>query len=69
MKSRLDPNTGGADPNEFSRAICELGFTVVTKDFSNKMFILLHFKKKEKQPRDVIEIEWPELKPCLYKRR
>lgn len=69
VKSRLDPNTGGADPNEFSRAICELGFTVVTKDFSNKMFILLHFKKKEKQPRDVIEIEWPELKPCLYKRR
>lgn len=38
-------------------------------DFSNKMFILLYFKKKEKQNLNRGEIEWPELKPCLYKRR
>ncbi|KAL2904571.1 Ribosomal RNA-processing protein 8 [Bienertia sinuspersici] len=69
VKSRLDPNTGGADPNKFSKAICELGFTTEAKDFSNKMFILLHFKKQEKQIRDVNEVEWPKLKPCLYKRR
>ncbi|KNA16042.1 hypothetical protein SOVF_092780 [Spinacia oleracea] len=69
VKSRFDPNTGGADPINFSKAICELGFTTVTKDFSNKMFILFFFKKKEEQLRDVNEIEWPELKPCLYKRR
>lgn len=69
VKSRFDPNTGGANPNIFSKATCELGFTTVTKDFSNKMFILFFFKKKEKQLRNVNEIEWPELKPCLYKRR
>ncbi|XP_028121160.1 ribosomal RNA-processing protein 8 isoform X1 [Camellia sinensis] len=94
VKSRFDPNTGGADPDKFSKAICELGFASVSKvyscslvvhnnlifplssliykhyaqDFSNKMFILLYFKKKEKQ-NSKREIEWPELKPCLYKRR
>ncbi|KAH7577296.1 hypothetical protein JRO89_XS01G0232800 [Xanthoceras sorbifolium] len=69
VKSRFDPNTGGADPNKFSKAVCDLGFASELKDFSNKMFILLHFKKKEKQNSKHKEIEWPELKPCLYKRR
>ncbi|PIN02650.1 putative RNA methylase involved in rRNA processing [Handroanthus impetiginosus] len=67
VKSRFDPNTGGADPNKFVKAICELGFTSISKDFSNKMFILFYFQKKEKQKPK--EIKWPELKPCLYKRR
>ncbi|KAJ0053394.1 hypothetical protein Pint_02825 [Pistacia integerrima] len=69
VKSRFDPNTGGADPKEFSNAVCDLGFASELKDLSNKMFILLHFKKKEKQNSKSKEIEWPELKPCLYKRR
>ncbi|XP_074274963.1 ribosomal RNA-processing protein 8 [Silene latifolia] len=68
VKSRFDPNTGGADPNKFAKAICELGFTTSAKDFSNKMFIMLYFKKKETLAKSK-EIEWPELKPCLYKRR
>ncbi|XP_021766998.1 ribosomal RNA-processing protein 8-like [Chenopodium quinoa] len=69
VKSRFDPNTGGADPNKFSKAICEIGFITVKKDSSNKMFILFFFRKKDEQLRDVNDIEWPELKPCLYKRR
>lgn len=69
VKSRFDPNTGGADPNKFSKAITDLGFSSKLKDFSNKMFILLYFQKKEKQSSQTKEIEWPELKPCLYKRR
>ncbi|XP_062151472.1 ribosomal RNA-processing protein 8 [Alnus glutinosa] len=70
VRSRFDPNTGGADPKTFSKAVCELGFTSIFKDFSNKMFILLYFKKKDKQTsKKTKEIEWPELKPCLYKRR
>ncbi|CAN1153543.1 Ribosomal RNA-processing protein 8 [Linum perenne] len=70
VKSRFDPTTGGADPNKFLKAISELGFTSVLKDFSNKMFFLFHFQKKEKrQSSKGKEIEWPELKPCLYKRR
>lgn len=31
VKSRLDPKTGGADPNKFIKAVCELGFTPVSK--------------------------------------
>lgn len=68
VKSRFDPNTGGADPDRFCQAVCELGFTSASKDFSNKMFLLLYFKKKPKNNSNK-EIEWPELKPCLYKRR
>jgi ribosomal RNA-processing protein 8 len=69
VQSRLDPTTGGANPKEFSKAICDLGFTSELIDFSNKMFILLYFKKKEKANSKVKGIEWPQLKPCLYKRR
>ncbi|KAK7395798.1 hypothetical protein VNO78_16368 [Psophocarpus tetragonolobus] len=68
VKSRFDPNTGGADPKKFSNVISELGFNSVKQDFSNKMFILFYFTKKEKQISKK-EIEWPMLKPCLYKRR
>nr|AFK47335.1 unknown [Lotus japonicus] len=68
VKSRFDPNTGGADPEKFSKAILELGFNSVKQDFSNKMFILLYFTKKEKK-NSKKNIEWPMLKPCLYKRR
>ncbi|KAJ9560038.1 hypothetical protein OSB04_005198 [Centaurea solstitialis] len=64
VKSRFDPNTGGADPDRFCQAVCELGFTSESKDFSNKMFLLLYFKKKPKGNSNK-EIEWPELKPCL----
>ncbi|XP_022751874.1 ribosomal RNA-processing protein 8-like [Durio zibethinus] len=69
VKSRFDPNNGGADPNRFSKAVCEMGFTSALQDFSNKMFVLLYFKKKEKQSSKRRDIEWPELKPCFYKRR
>lgn len=70
VKSRFDPNNGGADPDRFVNAVSQLGFTFISKDFSNKMFILLYFKRKEeKQSSGKKQIEWPELKPCLYKRR
>jgi hypothetical protein len=31
VRSRLDPNTGGADPEKFSEAIIKLGFSLVSK--------------------------------------
>ncbi|KAJ3675289.1 hypothetical protein LUZ60_004331 [Juncus effusus] len=68
VKSRLDPNNGGADPDEFVEAVNNLGFSLVSKDMANKMFILLYFKKKEKTA-SARNISWPELKPCIYKRR
>ncbi|CAM0945435.1 unnamed protein product [Alopecurus aequalis] len=69
VRSRLDPNTGGADPDKFSEAISQLGFSLVTKDVNNKMFVLFYFRKKEKSKVVVENIDWPQLKPCLYKRR
>jgi len=68
VRSRLDPNNGGADPEKFSKAIIQLGFSLVSKDEKNKMFILFYFKKKEKS-KVAKSIDWPQLKPCLYKRR
>ncbi|CAL5021142.1 unnamed protein product [Urochloa decumbens] len=46
VRSRLDPNNGGADPEKFSKAIIQLGFSLVSKDAKNKMFILFYFRKK-----------------------
>ncbi|KAF7079262.1 hypothetical protein CFC21_083519 [Triticum aestivum] len=68
VRSRLDPNTGGADPDKFSEAISQLGFNLISKDEKNKMFVLFYFRKKEKS-KVAKNIEWPQLKPCLYKRR
>ncbi|XP_062222886.1 ribosomal RNA-processing protein 8-like [Phragmites australis] len=68
VRSRLDPNTGGADPEKFSEGIIQLGYSLVLKDAKNKMFILFYFRKKEKS-KVVKNIDWPQLKPCLYKRR
>ncbi|KAL6634044.1 hypothetical protein ACP70R_026715 [Stipagrostis hirtigluma subsp. patula] len=31
VRSRLDPNTGGADPEKFSKAIIQLGFSLASK--------------------------------------
>ncbi|KAI4348209.1 hypothetical protein L6164_008960 [Bauhinia variegata] len=69
VKSRFDPINGGADPEKFAKAISALGFQPVKQDSSNKMFIIFYFKKKNKQNAEGKEIEWPMLKPCLYKRR
>ncbi|CAL4886963.1 unnamed protein product [Urochloa decumbens] len=68
VRSRLDPNNGGADPEKFSKAIIQLGFSLVSKDAKNKMFILFYFRKKEKS-KAAKSIDWPQLKPCMYKRR
>lgn len=149
VRSRFDPNTGGADPEKFFEAVSQLGFSLVSKvcsliynslqsitqwniitnllnlfyniadvqhvifqDFSNKMFVLFYFKKavrllsfvsctfiigifspkisitatwkinlrcwlwlilfnimSQKKDSQVESIKWPELKPCIYKRR
>ncbi|KAK8949249.1 Ribosomal RNA-processing protein 8 [Platanthera zijinensis] len=69
VRSRFDSNNGGADPDIFSEAVNQLGFTLNFKELTNKMFVLFYFKKKDKCASSKIAIDWPELKPCLYKRR
>lgn len=69
VKSRFDPGNGGADPNKFIKALRSLGFSIVSKDFSNKMFMLFYFQKEKEKALEVKHIDWPKLKACLYKRR
>ena len=61
VKSRIE-NIG-----QFIRTLQGLGFKLLDKDESNKMFILFDFRKTakpSKRPPPAYE-----LKPCLYKRR
>ncbi|KAL2644023.1 hypothetical protein R1flu_011610 [Riccia fluitans] len=69
VKSRLDSGNGGAGPRSFISAIRSLGFILDSQDDSNKMFHMFYFQKEgsKREPRE--RIKWPELKPCIYKRR
>ncbi|XP_078433535.1 S-adenosyl-L-methionine-dependent methyltransferases superfamily protein [Wolffia australiana] len=70
VRSRFDPATGGADPEKFCHAVQKLGFSLTSKDVSNKMFVIFYFRKKKEITEDAARsIVWPDLKPCLYKRR
>lgn len=51
----------------FVEALKQQGLTVTQQDSSNKMFVV--FQAKKVAERCVVAAHWPELKPCLYKRR
>eukprot|EP00897_Mesotaenium_endlicherianum_P003464 jgi/Mesen1/3145/ME000184S02210 len=68
VRSRFDPANGGADPGRFVKALTLLGFKLRSQDESNKMFLMFYFQKI-KDALSESTISWPELKPCLYKRR
>lgn len=59
IESRFD------DVNEFIRNVKELGFDLITKDISTKVFYFLYFKKV----KNVSKSAKFSLKPCLYKKR
>lgn len=68
VKSRFDPANDGASPVQFVDALKRLGFVRVSQDDKNKMFIMFTFKKEgEKSGKK--PINWPDLKPCVYKKR
>lgn len=62
IKSRFMDNEGTA----FCTALSSLGFSLVKKETSNKMFIYLYFKKTNKLNEKNFGIL---LKSCIYKRR
>lgn len=59
IESRFD------DVNEFIRNVKGLGFDLITKDISTKVFYFLYFKKV----KNVSKSPKFSLKPCLYKKR
>ncbi|XP_002979584.2 ribosomal RNA-processing protein 8 [Selaginella moellendorffii] len=69
VKSRFDPANHGADPQVFLRGLKSLGFSLVKQDDSNKMFLLFYLRKDKDDRSSSKKLSWPELKPCLYKKR
>lgn len=68
VRSRFVQGSGGIDVfAPFVEALKQQGLTVTQHDSSNKMFVV--FKAKKVADKCVVAIQWPELKPCLYKRR
>lgn len=51
---------------DFLAALKSQGFQVTQQDASNTMFVVFVAKKAGQQAR---QVQWPPLKPCLYKRR
>ncbi|KAG6548270.1 hypothetical protein Mapa_010321 [Marchantia paleacea] len=69
VKSRLDAGNGGAGPQAFISALKSFGFALDSQDSSNKMFHMFYFQKEGFKHDAKRKINWPELKPCIYKRR
>ncbi|BBN02922.1 ribosomal RNA-processing protein 8 [Marchantia polymorpha subsp. ruderalis] len=69
VKSRLDAGNGGAGPQAFISALKSFGFALDSQDSSNKMFHMFYFQKEGYKHDAKRKINWPELKPCIYKRR
>ena len=68
VRSRFVPESGSEDFSPFLGALKGLGFKLTHRDSSNKMFVVFDLVKKGTACK-ANELAWPELKPCLYKRR
>ena len=51
----------------FQQAMRQLGFKMESRDAGNKMFVIMQFRKGGQTPTD--DIQWPQLKACVYKKR
>ena len=53
---------------KFRTALKNLGLNVMQQDISNKMFVVFVAQKvSDRKAR--VAVQWPHLKPCIYKRR
>ena len=69
----------GEDFRPFLRCLQQLGFKLHRQDTSDKMFVVFELRKGGKQDdgggsgggssRKAPPLTWPDLKPCIYKRR
>lgn len=68
VRSRFVKSNGGGDVfASFVEALKQQGLNVTHQDSSNKMFVV--FEAKKVADSCDVTVQWPELKPCLYKRR
>ncbi|KAH8959484.1 hypothetical protein BDL97_06G079800 [Sphagnum fallax] len=68
VKSRFDAAKGGADSANFVKALKGLGFSLISQDLNNKMFVMFYLQKQGGKSATKA-INWPDLKPCIYKKR
>lgn len=71
VRSRFAGANSDENFGPFLAALKGLGFELRQRDTENRMFVTFIFQKKSKvaSPGDGARIAWPELKPCIYKRR
>eukprot|EP00854_Cymbomonas_tetramitiformis_P010334 gene10334-12220_t len=71
VRSRLEANDGSGDATKaFVACLKKMGYALVKSDHSNKMFVVFQFQRQgAKNAEQPMSIQWPELKPCIYKRR
>lgn len=68
VRSRFIKSTGSSDAfSAFVEALKQQGLHVTQQDSSNKMFVV--FEAKKVADRCDVTVQWPDLEPCLYKRR
>ena len=73
VRSRFADSTSSAESGgkdvfaSFVAALKKLGLHVTRQDSSNKMFVVFTAKKVADKKNGAVQ--WPELKPCMYKRR
>jgi ribosomal RNA-processing protein 8 len=46
VKSRFDAAKGGADSADFVKALKGLGFSLISQDLDNKMFVMFYLQKQ-----------------------
>lgn len=64
--------SGGEDTEDlrpFVSCLKQLGFESVSTDASNKMFVIMVFRKAAGDAPPKKSIAWPTLKACVYKKR
>lgn len=66
--SMVEPNSKNAFAG-FVVALEKLGMHVTRQDSSNKMFVVFEAKKVADRNGLSDSVLWPELKPCMYKKR
>ena len=68
VQSRFIDDKGKSVMEAFVKTVEALGFVLKHKDVSNSHFLLLVFQGKRGRKR-AVQLEWPSLRACQYKKR
>jgi hypothetical protein len=70
VRSRFAAEDGEEEFGPFVGALKRLGFELRKQDTNNRMFVTFILQKKGAVCHsEAADTSWPDLKPCIYKRR